>query len=150
MILDSLLTRYSCIIFMLRKPDVLDTTSYRPIETDAELPSPPLALLAAREFVKNLTRIISHNPCQETVSTFIGAFESYVAIAYVLREELHADDIGRLQGDVESLERFSTCITTISWGSSEFQSLVRALRSLSAEVHRRVELMVQKAKLGGH
>lgn len=140
-VLDALLTGYTCVIFMLHKLDVLDSASHHLMEKDADLPGSPLALNAAREIVKTLTQLISLHPYPETISTFIGAFESYIAIAYLYRKVLNAHDIGAEQTDIESLERFSSYVTTVSQETSEFQPLVRALNTLTTEIKKRVDTM---------
>lgn len=136
-VLDTLLTGYTCIIFMLHNVDVLESRSRQLMERDADLPDSPLALEAAREIVKIFTQAISLYPGPEIMSTLFGVFGANIPTACLYSTVLSSADVGAHRADVQLLEQLSGFVSTVARTEREHQPLVRALETLNTAIQRR-------------
>ncbi|UNI17408.1 hypothetical protein JDV02_003750 [Purpureocillium takamizusanense] len=156
---DCLITGYTCIIFMLRKVDVLGTDSTTTtIGRDADLPSHPVVLVAARHIIRVANHILATYSNPETLSAVLGAYGAYIPAACLYREVLraeldapssssrahnhrhhHHDHHHDHAHDMEALDRFSSLVCSISRGRRELYPIVRAMNTLNADVKKKCE-----------
>ena len=62
MLIDVWLTGSIAIIFMLRKLNILDSSSPSPIVSDTDVPQSPLAIQASRNFLGMMHRLLARLP----------------------------------------------------------------------------------------
>ncbi|GJN71554.1 fungal specific transcription factor [Purpureocillium lilacinum] len=136
---DCLITGYTCIIFMLRKIDVLGTDSPILVARDADLPTHPLVLVAARHIIRVANHILAIYSNPETMSAVLGAYGAYIPAACLYREVLRAEDARAHAHDMEVLDRFSSLVCSISRGRRELYPFVRAMNTLNADVKKKCE-----------
>ncbi|KAJ6440946.1 fungal specific transcription factor [Purpureocillium lavendulum] len=134
---DCLITGYTCIIFMLRKIDVLGTDSPTIVGKDSDLPTHPLVIVAARHIIRLANHILATYSNPETMSAVLGAYGAYIPAACLYHEVLHAEDVRVYTQDIESLEHFSSLVCSISRGRRELYPFVRAMNTLDADVKKK-------------
>lgn len=135
---DILLTGYTCIIFMLRKLVVPPSAPYTPVSTDADLPTSPVAIRAARRILEVVEEAISTCPCPDTMCVVFGTYQGYVACACVASAVMRGEG-GEGVEDVELLERVTAAAAPISKEEAGFEPLIIALREICVQLRKRLD-----------
>lgn len=140
-ITDAVLTGLICLIFMLRKVDIVDSNLPLQLCKDLDVPTSPLVLDASRHFIRLINHVLSNSPYVETVSALLGAYGAYTPAACMYYHVLHAPDIRVHMADIQSLERLADRVSAIAGSQREFYPFLRALETLNSEVRKRVNDM---------
>ncbi|KZL67501.1 fungal specific transcription factor [Colletotrichum incanum] len=135
---DVAMTGYTYIIFMLRKLAVLSSNSPRPVSCDADVPDSPLAVDASRGILRVICVAIEQNSYPETMCVLLGIYRVYVSYACLLNNILRSSDVRAYAADIELLERVGDAMRKASRGERDFVPLLKAIKSFSMEVKRRM------------
>ncbi|KAF4120682.1 Fungal specific transcription factor domain [Geosmithia morbida] len=128
MVVDVTLRGYTCIIFMLRKMAIPDSSPST---------ATPLALDVARQVLGIVSRLVGQYPFPATLGATFGPFRAYVPFAYVIGHLLSCPDIGAYRADVEALAKATWGIRRVASRDGGFLPLAKAMEGLNADVQRR-------------
>ena len=135
---DVLLTGYTCIIFMLRKLAVTPSAPYTPVSTDADLPTSPVAIRAARRILQVVETAVRKFQSPDFMCVVFGTYQGYVACA-CLASAVMRGEVGSGVEDVELLERVTAAAAPVSKDEAAFEPLIMALREICVELRKRLD-----------
>ncbi|KPM44456.1 hypothetical protein AK830_g2139 [Neonectria ditissima] len=139
MLIDVTLTGYTTIIFMLRKCNILESSSPSPVSSDQDVPRSPLAVSASRHILSIIYRLLVRVPSSETVSILVGFFQVFIPYACLASNIVRSPNPSALASDLELLERIGENISVLSRKERDFTPLARALRGINGEIRKCVE-----------
>ncbi|KAF7553332.1 hypothetical protein G7Z17_g3685 [Cylindrodendrum hubeiense] len=133
MLVDIALTGYTSIIFMLRKYNILESSSPSPVSSDHDVPRSPLAIRASRRILDIIYRLLVKVPHSETMSLMVGFFQAFIPYAYLASNIVHSPNPGALVSDLVLLESITEKIAVIAQDERDFTPLVRTLQNVNSE-----------------
>ncbi|KAH6896014.1 hypothetical protein B0T10DRAFT_479304 [Thelonectria olida] len=139
MLIDVWLTGSIAIIFMLRKLNILDSSSPSPIVSDTDVPQSPLAIQASRNFLGMMHRLLARCPVLETMSIMVGYFQAFVPYGCLAGNIVRSRNPGALVADLELLESVAERVTVMAKEERDFTPLARAVQGLNGEMRKLVE-----------
>ncbi|KAK7421174.1 hypothetical protein QQX98_002303 [Neonectria punicea] len=139
MLTDVVMTGYTAIIFMLRKYNILESSSPSPVSSDQDVPSSPFAVRASRHILIIIDRLLVNFAISETVSIIVGFFQAFIPYACLASNIVRSSNPGSLVSDMELLDRISESITNLSHKERDFMPLARALQGVNRELRKWVE-----------
>jgi hypothetical protein len=139
MLIDVWLTGSIAIIFMLRKLNILDSSSASPIVSDSDIPQSPLAIQASRNFLRMMHRLLARCPILETMSIMVGYFQAFVRYGCLAGNIVRSPNPSALVADLKLLESVAERVTIMAKEEKDFTPLARAVQNLNGEMRRLVE-----------
>ncbi|KAH6995897.1 hypothetical protein BKA56DRAFT_627619 [Ilyonectria sp. MPI-CAGE-AT-0026] len=136
MLIDVALTGYTSIIFMLRKYNILETSSPSPVLSDHDVPRSPLAIRASRNILNIIYTLLIKFPNSETMSLMVGFFQAFIPYACLASNIVHSPNPSAFVSDLELLGRITQKIGDLSKEERDFTPLVRTLQGVNSELRR--------------
>ncbi|KAM5376810.1 hypothetical protein ACJZ2D_005297 [Fusarium nematophilum] len=134
MIIDVLMTGYTCVLFMLRRFSALDSSSPPPLHSGSHFRASTLAINASRKILDIIDHLLAKFPITETMSMMVGLFQAFIPYGYVANNILRSSSPGVLSPDLELLERVAGRIIVLSQEEADLKPLARALQRSNNEV----------------
>lgn len=137
-LLELVLTGYTCIIFMLRKAALLEPNSPLPTAPSdrSNNPRTDYASRASRRILNiayNMFQVWKF-PVSETVSYVLGAYRADIAYAHLASEAISSAPPTQAAEDLRLLERVALAIGEAAQEEYDFYPLVRTMERINAEI----------------
>ncbi|KAK7425747.1 hypothetical protein QQZ08_007722 [Neonectria magnoliae] len=139
MLAEVVMTGYTAVLFMLRKYNILESSSPSPVSSDQDVPSSPFAVRASRHILVIIDRLLVNFAISETLSIIVGFFQAFIPYACLASNILRSSNPGSLASDMELLSRISESIASLSHKERDLMPLARALQGVNAELRKWVE-----------
>ncbi|KAH7006816.1 hypothetical protein EDB80DRAFT_880338 [Ilyonectria destructans] len=104
-LVDVTLTRYTTIMFMVRKCNLLESSSPISVSSDRDVPHSPLAVNASRNILNIINRLPVRVPSSETLSIIVSFFRAFIPNSFLASNIMRSSNPSALRPDLEFLER---------------------------------------------
>lgn len=138
-----LLTGYTCILFMLRKANLPETSERRTpsLDNDDMIPRSDLSMRAARRILQVLCHMADSGvPAPELLSCTLGVQRLHVPIAHFARGLMEVGVGPGARDDVLLFGRAIQCVEDACERAVDFVPLLRTLRTINVEIEKQVAL----------
>ncbi|OJI99475.1 hypothetical protein ASPVEDRAFT_38888 [Aspergillus versicolor CBS 583.65] len=140
---DLALSGYTCILFMLRKASLPQSSEHKAMlsDNDEMIPRSELSMRTSRKVLKLVHHMIHvvTLPGPEAMSLILGTYRAYIAHAHLASGLIHDPAAPTVDDDMGLLLEVAECIEGLAREVNEFVPLAGAFKMVNNEVRRKVQ-----------